>query len=600
MPHLSFRTKLLLAMMLVVLGVTMATLLVTQNKVLASYNRFFIQESKAQIAFFNALRETRVNQLQDRALAFHTLVYLREPLRAYNEALEGKNETELKVAAEIVYMKSADELRHIREEDESSNSVKAAFFRLLDVNGEMIVPPIDAGFGAGPVRDTLQTILSRIGKSWTNESIQVPGLIPLETPKGRKLFEVLFTRIIDVRNGESMGSLVLGFPVDLSPLGNTAIKSGIWMDPHFFSGTIFSPAVTNFLKSMGKELKGNVSSSAAHGDLTLILDETPHRLSFVSLAQSENFPSGHQVNLYSMAEALREQRDLRWRILTFGGLGVIGALLASLVISHGLSVPIRELVAGTREIARGNLEVKVPVRSRDELGQLGSAFNEMAVGLALKEKYRSVLNLVTDKTVAQDMIDGKIALGGETRKISVLFCDIRGFTALTQNMPPQEVIQMLNEHMTALTRVVYENHGVVDKFVGDLIMAIFGAPKSYGNDAYHASNTALRMIEERNKLNATSHYKIQVGIGVATGPAVAGRMGSEDRMNYTVLGERVNLASRLCSQASRGEVIIDAVTREELGDTAQVTAMPEMHLKGFSEPIKAFRLDAINTVLKSK
>ena len=190
-------------------------------------------------------------------------------------------------------------------------------------------------------------------------------------------------------------------------------------------------------------------------------------------------------------------------------------------------------------------------------------------------------------------MSGKIELGGEEREIAVLFCDIRGFTALTQNMEPREVIAMLNEHFTPLTRVVYEHHGVVDKFVGDLIMAIFGAPTSHGNDALLAAQCALRMIEERQKLNETSKYKIAMGIGVASGKATAGRMGSTDRLSYTVLGARVNLGARLCSQAGRNEVVIDEGTYNACREVAEVEPLPELRLKGFSEPVHAFKLTAL-------
>ena len=176
------------------------------------------------------------------------------------------------------------------------------------------------------------------------------------------------------------------------------------------------------------------------------------------------------------------------------------------------------------------------------------------------------------------------------REISVLFCDIRGFTALTQNMDPAEVIRMLNEHFTPLTRVVYEHNGVVDKFVGDLIMAVFGAPKSYGNDALNAACCALEMIRERQELNGTSLYKIEMGIGVATGSAVAGCMGSQDRLNYTVLGKHVNLASRLCSKAGRMEVVIDKTTLHRLGESQRVEPLAELELKGFSERVPAYKL----------
>ena len=174
------------------------------------------------------------------------------------------------------------------------------------------------------------------------------------------------------------------------------------------------------------------------------------------------------------------------------------------------------------------------MRSRDEVGQLASSFNEMAEGLAQKERYRTVLNMVADEKVAQRLIAGELTLGGEEREISVLFCDIRGFTALTQNMPPAEVIEMLNEHMTALICVVKEHRGMLDKFVGDMLMAIFGAPVRYGNDTLNAARCALRLVRVREELNQTSRHKLPIGISLATGTVVAGCMGSADRLNYKI------------------------------------------------------------------
>jgi len=234
--------------------------------------------------------------------------------------------------------------------------------------------------------------------------------------------------------------------------------------------------------------------------------------------------------------------------------------------------------------------LKVPVRTRDEVGQLTVAFNEMTEGLAQKERYRTLLNQVADERVAQQLISGQIKLGGEVRQASVLFCDIRGFTALTQNMPPTEVIEMLNEHMTALTRRVKEHEGVLDKFVGDLLMAIFGAPLAHGDDVLHAARCAVSLLEERKRLNQTSRHQIQVGIGLATGNVVAGGMGSAERFHYTVLGERVNLASRLCQQAAAGEILIEQTTYELLTNQIIAEPGPALTLKGFAAPVKVYRL----------
>ena len=284
---------------------------------------------------------------------------------------------------------------------------------------------------------------------------------------------------------------------------------------------------------------------------------------------------------------------MRWQILGFGVIAFGGALVLSLALAHGFSVPLHELVKGTVAIRSGDFKIKVPVRSRDEVGELAASFNEMAEGLAQKELYRTVLNMVADEKVAHALMNGQLALGGEVRRVSVLFCDIRGFTALTETMPPGEVIAMLNEHMTALTRIVKENNGVLDKFVGDLLMALFGAPVQHENDTLNAARCALQLIGERARLNATSQHQLQVGIGIATGPVVAGCMGSIDRLNYTVLGERVNLASRLCSQAGPSQIVIDQTTKDMLGAAAAATPLQAFNLKGFTENVVAYELTAV-------
>src|SRR5688500_10055964 len=144
----------------------------------------------------------------------------------------------------------------------------------------------------------------------------------------------------------------------------------------------------------------------------MVLHETPHRLFYRALGSGSSFPPVFQICLYSLAQAEEEKRSLRRGILSFGGVTLLGAFGLCFVLSQGLSVPIRELVAGTNEIKRGNLAVKVPVRSRDDLGQLAASFNEMATGLAQKEKYRNILNMVADEQVAQQMVEGEILLGG--------------------------------------------------------------------------------------------------------------------------------------------------------------------------------------------
>jgi class 3 adenylate cyclase len=581
MPALSFRSKLLLAMMLVVVGVTAATLFVTQQYVQTSYHNLFHDQFASQLRLFTEMQSFRLSTATNKCLALAKSVRLQEALQA---------DVAKDIAEEIQF-----ELKEVLSlEVAGHGNFVAKLLCFLNAEGQFL--PLSEQLeqaNAGLNVRKLATVLAGISQSMKPTERQQIGYVSVESAKGeQELLEIIVTKVIDSTDGSTlMGTLVLGFPMlypgDEYGEDPNQFKSGFLLKGQLYSHAIPLPDRGALAQKLATTLR---SSAAARDDLVLDIGGIPHQVFLRPLNAGSVFATVYQVGFYSLQKLFRELAELRRKILGVGGLVLVVAFAVDLALAHGLTATIRELVAGTAQIQRGNFQVKVPVRSRDEIGGLASSFNEMAEGLALKEKYRSVLDKVTDKEVALQLMSGGVALGGELREISVLFCDIRGFTALTQNMDPAEVIRMLNEHFTPLTRVVYEHNGVVDKFVGDLIMAVFGAPKSYGNDALNAACCALEMIRERQKLNATSLYKIEMGIGVATGSAVAGCMGSQDRLNYTVLGKHVNLASRLCSKAGRMEVVIDKATLHRLGESQRVEPLAELELKGFSERVPAYKL----------
>ena len=270
------------------------------------------------------------------------------------------------------------------------------------------------------------------------------------------------------------------------------------------------------------------------------------------------------------------------------------AALASHFVAKGLAGPVRSLMEAASRVAEGDYGATVQLARRDELGRLADSFNEMTEGLRLKEQYRGVLDKVVSKDVAEELIEGGIELGGETRNVAVLFADIRGFTALTEGMDPEAVITLINACMEKMSEAVEAEGGVVDKYVGDELMAVFGAPVSRGDDAGRAVRAAIRIQEGLADLNRRRRVEgadpIGVGVGVNSGKAVAGNMGSSNRLNYTVLGEAVNLASRLCAIAPAGEVYISEATAGEVNGTLSVEPIGAHRLKGFSKDCHVFRV----------
>jgi class 3 adenylate cyclase len=567
---LGFRWKLFLAMMLVVTGVAGAAL-VTQQAVAATYAKIFRERFRAEVDLFSAAQQARLAAIRDKCSELARSVRLIAAFEEHDVAL--------------LYQIAYDELREVMSPDVASRP--ATFFRLIDREGT-VMPPPDARAGAidREAIDATEHALSTATRAMEASSTQAFGYLALGGSGRSELQEVVLTRIVDPVRRRSLGALAIGFPLaESSPPDNSrSVRGALWV-----SGELHSQGLSERER---RQVSGELARrlSAASGEWATTIGGTPHQVLFRALPRSMGFPPAEQVSLYSLAEPIAEEARLRRLVLGFGLLGLAVALVLSLQISRGLSVPIRELVAATSEIQRGNFSIQVPVRTRDEVGRLAGSFNEMASGLELKERYRSLLDLVTDKEVAAELLSGGFELGGELRDVTVLFCDIRGFTALTERMSPADVVELVNEHMTAMTAVVYEHHGVVDKFVGDLVMALFGAPKSYGEDALGAVRCARGMVAARRRLNALSRHHVEIGIGVASGLVVAGRMGSSDRLSYTVLGERVNLASRLCAAAGPMEIFVDETTSSRIAGEIPSEPLRGLTLKGFSGVTPAFRV----------
>lgn len=298
-------------------------------------------------------------------------------------------------------------------------------------------------------------------------------------------------------------------------------------------------------------------------------------------------------------EAVRPFTKIQ-RSIQYVGLAALAlATIIALILSRGLAQPVRALVAATTRVARGEYDTRVYVKSQDEIGQLATAFNDMTHGLMLKEKYRGVLDKVVSRDVADEMLKGDIRLGGELREVTTLFADVRGFTPMSESMPPQDVVALLNDIMEHAEGAIVAEGGVVDKYVGDEIMALFGAPIARGDDAMRAVRAALRMQKEVTKINegrlSRNELGIAVGIGINTGTVVAGNMGSARRLNYTVLGAPVNLAARLCSIARSGQIIISRGTLEHVRDRVNVRELPPQDIKGITRTIQLYEVIGVDT-----
>jgi class 3 adenylate cyclase len=305
-----------------------------------------------------------------------------------------------------------------------------------------------------------------------------------------------------------------------------------------------------------------------------------------------------EEKLNSVASMLSHQITIQQIIITI--ICVALTLLIQDRIIRRITNPLRNLALGIGKVAtRRYEEIVIPEEkgdTKDEISLLVESFAQMVKDLKQGEQIRGILDKVVSKEIAEKIIREGVQLGGEIREVTVLFSDIRGFTHITQNMDPQDVLDMLNDCLTILTKAIDDFEGVIDKYVGDEVMALFGAPVETKHSALSAVQCAKSMREVMREWNRqrkeSGKIPLEIGIGIHTGKMIAGNVGAESHPSYTVLGHNVNLASRLCGQAAPMEILIteEVLNAPQVRENVQVEAIPPLTLKGITEPVKAYRV----------
>jgi len=274
---------------------------------------------------------------------------------------------------------------------------------------------------------------------------------------------------------------------------------------------------------------------------------------------------------------------------------VIILLSAMMAVFMGFrfSRPISNLVLATQEIGKGNYDHKVILARNDELGNLASAFNKMGDELWKNlQMQRSFGKYVGSEVLDMIMANPETTwLKGRRNEASILFSDIRGFTAYSEEREPEVIVENLNAYFEIATQAILNHGGYIDKFIGDAVLAVFGVPVYHEDHVLRAVSAALEM---QSALKKSSHMKSgllhAVGVSINSGIVVSGNIGSQVKMEYTVIGDSVNLASRLNSLAGPGEIIASSSIHEKLENIIQAEPLSPVKIKGKSEPVQSYRI----------
>ncbi|MFN3697512.1 MAG: adenylate/guanylate cyclase domain-containing protein [Pseudobdellovibrio sp.] len=284
--------------------------------------------------------------------------------------------------------------------------------------------------------------------------------------------------------------------------------------------------------------------------------------------------------------------------------GIVMSVSLFLVFLFSLTItkPIEILAELIKEIPKGNFDISARerVNSKDEVGDLAFAFDHMTDGLKERDKVKNLFNKFHGSSITENLLSQEISVGGTRKDVTVFFSDIRGFTKFSEGHSPEEVVSMLNEYFEVMVKIINDHGGVVDKFIGDAIMAVWGVPSPGPHDTENALSACLKMREALHELNRSRANRglseIHIGMGLHAGAAISGTIGSEQRMEFTVIGDTVNVTSRIESATKNFEVdllISDEVFRRlesEQDKKFKFHLAGDIEVKGKSLPLTLYKV----------
>jgi adenylate cyclase len=265
-------------------------------------------------------------------------------------------------------------------------------------------------------------------------------------------------------------------------------------------------------------------------------------------------------------------------------------------VSSNLTRPLREIIHVLQGVRKGNFDGLVRVTTNDEIGYTGDVINEMTKGLKEREFLKETFGKYVTEEIRDEILSERVSLDGELREVTVLFSDLRDFTSLVERLPPKEVVKILNQYFREMEEAIRGHGGLVLQYIGDEIEAVFGAPvrlEDHPGMAVEAAQEMRRRIQTLNSSLVEQGYPpLCHGIGIHTGEVVAANIGSPDRLSYTLVGDTVNLASRLqnLNKEMGTDVILSNTTKAKMAASLALKPLPPQRVKGRSQIVEVYAL----------
>jgi adenylate cyclase len=373
-----------------------------------------------------------------------------------------------------------------------------------------------------------------------------------------------------------VGAAVTGYYVlDLSVLEALGLFAGTWVAIAY--GTVLDTlTLETGLRPVVTDIAGHLPADFDFGRA-----ELPLTVKLLTALPLINVITG--VVVAGVTSPGEELASLGFDVLAATTVAFTISLLLTLRFASSLVTPITDLVEATGRVEAGDFAVRVPVTTSDEVGHLARSFNRMAAGLAERERIREAFGTYVDREVAEHILREGTSLEGEEVEVTVMFLDVRDFTGFSEQAEAREVVAILNRLFGKVVPVVYRYGGHVDKFVGDGLLAVFGAPRRQPDHADQALAAACEIVEQVDE--------VDIGIGLNSGKVVAGNLGGEGRLEFSVIGDVVNTAARVeeATRQTGDRILIAEATKALLGHTdVELEERPGVELKGKREPVRLY------------
>ncbi len=304
--------------------------------------------------------------------------------------------------------------------------------------------------------------------------------------------------------------------------------------------------------------------------------------------------------VFSKRELEQEMVSLNRAMIGLAAVGVALLLIPSVLISRSISKPLRQMAEASHRVENGDLDIDLSnINSHDEVGQLAKSLTDMSRGLRERDFIRDTFGRYLTKEVVKRILESQdgLKLGGESREISMIMSDLRGFTALTSTMRPEDVIKFLNRYLSNMVDILIELRGTIDEIIGDGILAFFGAPEPAEDHPARAVACALKMQNAMDEMNRRNEEEglphLEMGVAVNTGSVVVGNIGSEKRSKYGAVGSQVNITGRIESFTTGGQVLISQSTYDKLQDLLEIKNVLEVEVKGIHGKVNIYEVSGI-------